>query len=83
VEKNINRIMELITKSWEMSNSMVSFGTRSPDFHEYLQADFKNEKGFYICTVVTFGFKVTGMTELRTREENLPSPDQINQLNAC
>ena len=75
--------MELITESWEMSNNMVSFGTRVHAFHEYLQVDFKNEQGLYLDAVVPFGVKVTGMTELRRREEDLPSPDRINQLNAC
>ena len=46
VEKNINRIMELVIESWNMSKSMVSFGTRACAFHEYLQADLKNEQGF-------------------------------------
>jgi hypothetical protein len=62
VEKNIRRIMELITEAWEMSKNMVSFGTRAYDFHEYLQADHKNEKGFYLDAVLPFGVKVTSMT---------------------
>ena len=36
VEKNIKKIMELITEAWQMSNNMVSFGTREHAFHEYL-----------------------------------------------
>jgi hypothetical protein len=83
VEKNIKKIMELITEAWEMSKSMVSFGTRAHAFHEYLQEDLKNEEGFYLDAVVPFGFKVTNMTELRRREEDLPSPNWIKQLNAC
>jgi endo-alpha-1,4-polygalactosaminidase (GH114 family) len=43
----------------------------------------KNEEGFYLDAVVPFGFKVTNMTELRRREEDLPSPNWIKQLNAC
>jgi hypothetical protein len=61
VEKNIKRRMELITKSWEMSKSMVSFGRRVHDFHEYLQAYLKSMQGFYVDVVVTFGVKVIGM----------------------
>jgi hypothetical protein len=83
VEKNINRRMELITEAWEMSKNMVSFGTRAHAFHEYLQADLKNEQGFYLDAVLPFGVKVTGMTEFRRRQEDLPSPDRIDQLNAC
>jgi hypothetical protein len=66
-----------------MSKSMVCFGTRAHVFHEYLQAYLKNKQGFYLDAVVPFGVKVTSMAELRRREEDLPSPDQINQLNAC
>jgi hypothetical protein len=75
VEKNIKKIMELITEAWEMSKSMVSFGTSTHAFHEYLQADLKNEEGFYLDVVVPFGVKVTNMTELRRREEDLPFPE--------
>jgi hypothetical protein len=83
VEKNIKRRMELITEAWEMSKSMVSFGTREHNFHEYLQADLKNEEGLYLDVVVPFGVKVTSMMELRRIEEDLPSPNQMKKLNAC
>ena len=73
MEKNINKRMELITEDWEMSKNMVSFGTRAHDFHEYLQADIKNEKGFYLDAVLPFGVKVTGMMEFKRRQEDLPS----------
>jgi hypothetical protein len=36
VEKKIKRRMELIVESWQMSKSMLSFGTRVHAFHEYL-----------------------------------------------
>lgn len=66
-----------------MSKSMVSFGMRAHAFHEYLHVDLKNEEGFYLNVVVPFGFKFTNMTELRRREEDLPSLNWIKQLNAC
>jgi hypothetical protein len=65
--------MELITEAWEMSKSMVSFGTRAHAFHEYMQEDLKNEQGFYLDAVIPFGIKVTNMKELRRIEEDLPS----------
>jgi hypothetical protein len=83
VEKNIKRIMELITESWDMSKSIVSFGTREHAFHEYLEEDLKNEQGFYLDAVVPFGVKFTSMMEFRRREEDLPSSDRIDQLNTC
>jgi hypothetical protein len=83
VEKNINKRMELITEAWKMSKNMVSFGTRALVFHEYLQADLKNKQDFYLDVVLPFGFEVTGMKKSRRRQEDLPSLDQIDQLNAC
>jgi hypothetical protein len=43
----------------------------------------KNEEGFYLDAVTPFSFKVTNMTKLRRRGEDLPSPNWIKQLNAC
>jgi endo-alpha-1,4-polygalactosaminidase (GH114 family) len=43
----------------------------------------KNEEGFYLDTVVPFGVKVTNMTEFKRREDDIPSLNQIKQLNAC
>jgi hypothetical protein len=82
VDKNMQKRMELITEAWEMSKIMVSFGTRAHVFHEYLQADLKNKKGFYLNAVVPFGVKFTNMTELIIREEDLPTSNRIKQLNA-
>jgi hypothetical protein len=66
-----------------MSKNMVSFGTRAHAFHEYLQEDLKNEQGFYLDAVLPFGVKFIGMMEFKRRQEDLPSLDQIDQLNAC
>jgi hypothetical protein len=81
VEKNIKKGMELIIEAWDMSKSMVSFGTRAHAFHEYLQEDLKNEEVFYLDVVVPFGFKVTNIEELIRREEDLPYPNRIKKLN--
>jgi hypothetical protein len=75
--------MSLITEAWEVSKNIVSFGSRAHAFHEYLQVDLKNEEGFYVDVVFPFGIKVSNMTELKRREEDLPSPSRIKQLNAC
>jgi hypothetical protein len=83
VEINIKKRMALITEAWEISKNIVSFGSRAHAFHEYLQADLKNEEGFYLDVVLPFGNKVSNMTELRRREEDFPSLSQIKQLNAC
>lgn len=76
--------MALITKAWDVSKNNVSFGSRVHAFHEYLQVDMTNEEGFYIDVVLPFGTKVSNMTELRRREEVLPTQvGRIKQLNAC
>jgi hypothetical protein len=74
VERNINKIMALIIEAWEISKNIASFGSRVHAFHEYLQADLKNEEGFYLDVVVPFGIKFSNMTKLRRREDDLPSP---------
>jgi hypothetical protein len=74
VENNINKRMALITEAWEISKNMISFGSRVHAFHDYLQADLKNEEYFYLDVVISFGVKVSNMSELRRREEDLPSP---------
>jgi hypothetical protein len=54
--------MSLIIEAWEVSKNIVSFGSRAHAFHEYLQADLKNEEGFYTDVVLPFGIKVSNMT---------------------
>lgn len=83
VEKNIKKRMPLITKAWEVSKNIVSFGSTAHAFHGYLQVDLKNKEGFYTDFLLPFGIKVSNMTELRRREEDLPSPSRIKPLNAC
>jgi hypothetical protein len=61
VENNIRKRMSLITKAWEVSKNNVSFFSRAHAFHEYLQADLKNEEDFYIDVVLPFGIKVSNM----------------------
>jgi hypothetical protein len=45
--------------------------------------DLSNEEGFYKDVVITFTLKFSGMTELKRKEEDLPSPARIKQLKAC
>jgi hypothetical protein len=75
--------MSLIIEAWEIPKNIISFGSREHAFHEYLKAYLKNEEGFYIDVVLPFEIKVSNMTELKRREEDLPSPSRIKQLNAC
>jgi hypothetical protein len=83
VENNIKKRISLITEVWEVSKNIVSFGSRAHTFHEYLQVDLKNEEGFYTDVVLPFGIKFSNMKKMIRREEDMPSPSQIKQLNTC
>jgi hypothetical protein len=83
VENNIKKTMELINEAWEKSQTMTSLGTRARNFLEHLQADLKYEEHFYLDTLLPFGTIVNNMTEMRTRQQDLPSKNRIAQLNAC
>jgi hypothetical protein len=67
----------------EVSKNMICFGSRAHAILEYLHVDLNNEEGFYLDAVVPFGIKVSNMSDLRRREDGLPSPSRIKQLNAC
>jgi hypothetical protein len=62
---------------------MDSLGMREHSLHEHLQVDLKNEEHFYLDTVIPFGMHVNNMTDIRRRQEDLPSQNRITQLNAC
>jgi hypothetical protein len=83
VERNIKKRMALITKVWEVSKNIVSFGLRAHAFHEYLQVDLKNKEGFYIDIVLTFGTKFSNMTENKKKRGGSSLPKSDKYLNAC
>jgi hypothetical protein len=83
VEKNMNKIIELITKAWETSQNMDSLGSRAHNLLLLLQTDFKNEESFYVHIVIPFSFHVKNMAETRRRQHDLPSNKRLTQLEAC
>jgi hypothetical protein len=83
VEKNINKRMELITKSWETSHNMDSLGNRAHKLLLLLQTDLKNEESFYVHMVIPFAFHVDNMAEIRRRQHDIPSNKWLTQLEAC
>jgi hypothetical protein len=74
VGENIKKKIVLILEAWDVGNNIISFGSKLNNLREYLQDDFDNEEGFYKDVVITFILKVSGMTELKRKEEHLPSP---------
>jgi hypothetical protein len=83
VEKNIKKRMQLITEAWETSQNIASFRKRANDLHRHLQTNLKNEERFYEQMVTPFAKHAINNSDLKRREEDLPSPKQIKQLKAC
>ena len=75
--------MELIAEAWETSQTMTSLGMRAHRLLEHLQPELKYEEHFYLNLVLPFGTIVNNMTETRIIQQDLPSKNQIAQLNAC
>jgi hypothetical protein len=61
VEINIKKRMALITEAWETLKNIACFGSRAQALHTYLQANLKNEEGFYLDFVLPFGNRFSNM----------------------
>jgi hypothetical protein len=48
-----------------------------------LQKDLENDEGFFKEVVNTFSAKVSSLNEARRKEQKLPSPYRMKQINAC
>jgi hypothetical protein len=83
VEENIKTIMSLILEARESKNNFVCLGSRITNFRQYLQADLENDEELCKGVVSTFIAKVSSVSELQRKEEDLPSPIRIKQLKAC
>jgi hypothetical protein len=69
--------MPLIMEVWDVFGNIISFESRLNSYNEFLQEDYKNEEEFYKYVVIQFTIKVFNMTELKRREEDLPSPARM------
>jgi hypothetical protein len=83
IGENIKKRMSLILETWDLASSFVSLGSKIQNFREYLQSDLKNDEGFYKDVVITFVLKISGMTELKRKEEDFPSLTHVKQLKSC
>jgi hypothetical protein len=83
VENNIKKRMELVIEAWKRSQTITSLGTRAHSLLKHLQDELKDEENFFLKTVIPFGTIVNNMTETKRGEHDLPSKNQIGQLNAC
>jgi hypothetical protein len=74
LEKILKKKMSIILEAWDIGNNIISFGSKLNNLREYLQDDLYYEEDFYKDVVITFILKVSGLTELKRKEEDLPSP---------
>jgi hypothetical protein len=74
--------MELVTEAWERSQTINSLGTRAHSLLEHLQAELKDDEHFYLKMILPFGTIVNNMIETKRRQQDLPSKNWIDQLNA-
>jgi hypothetical protein len=73
VGKNIKKMMSLLLEAWDLMNRFVSLGSKITNLREYLQVNLENDEFFYKDVVTTFVLKVSGMTKLKRKEDDLPS----------
>lgn len=83
VENNIKKRMSLILDLWGLAKSFCTLRLKIQNTKEYLNADLKNDEGFFTDGVVMFVMKVSGMADHRRKREDLPSQGHIKQLKAC
>jgi len=79
----IYKIIYLIQEIWELAQSSTNFSMRVTNFKEYLQKDMENDEGFYKDIVGTFSSKVSSLSDIHRREQNLPSNIWMKQINSC
>jgi hypothetical protein len=75
--------MQLVTEVWETSQNIDSFQKRENDFHEHLQMNLKNDQHFYEQMLTPFSKHAINNSDLKRRQEDIPSPNRIKQLKAC
>ena len=75
--------MELVTEAWETSQNIVSFQNRANDLLEHLQENLKNDQHFCEQVSTPFANHAINNSDMKIRQEDLPSPKRIKQLKAC
>jgi hypothetical protein len=66
-----------------LENNFVSLGSRITNFKQYLQVDIENDEELYKGVVSTFFAKVSSVSELQRKEEDMPAPIRIKKLKSC
>jgi hypothetical protein len=69
--------MSLILDLWDLEKIFSALGLRIQTTKEYLNADLKNDEGFFINGVAMFVAKFSAMTDHRRKHEDFPSQRRI------
>jgi hypothetical protein len=83
VGENIKKRVYLVIDTWELVNNLISLGSGMTNMRQYLQENLENNEEFYKGVITTFVMKVSNMSELKRKEEYLPSFVPIKQLKTC
>jgi hypothetical protein len=83
VENNINKRMQLVTEVWETMQNLVSFEKKANDFLEHLEVNLTNEQLFGHQVLDPFSNYALNTSELKRRQEKLPSPKCTKKLKSC
>jgi hypothetical protein len=77
VENNINKRMQLVTEARETSQNKAN------DLFEHLEANLKNEQLFCHQVLDPFANYALNTSELKRRQEKLPSPKCTKKVKSC
>jgi hypothetical protein len=79
----IQKRIDIIQEIWELAQSIASVSSRIQNFKEYLQKDLENDEWFFKEVENTFSIKVSSLNESQRKEQKLPSPYRMKQINGC
>jgi hypothetical protein len=80
---NINKRVILNLDDREVATSSTSVSVMILNIKEYLQKDLENDEHFYMEDVNTFSARISSMSDVHRREQNIPSKVRIKQIDAC
>ena len=83
VDNNFNKIMQLVTEAWETSQNIVSFQKRENDLLEHLEENLKNDQHFCEQVLTHFSNHAINTSDLKRRQDNLPSPKRTKKVKSC
>jgi hypothetical protein len=75
--------MQLVTEVWETSQNLVSFRKKANDLLEHLEMNLKNDQEFCEQVLTHFSNHVINISELKRRQEKLPSPKRTKKVKSC